>query len=712
MAASQTSLDTVAFLDAQIASLNEEIESLRRKRSELEQQRSSILSSLQSLPPAPKSAASQAVDYDREDFAWSRGAGETAKKIWGIDEFRHNQRAIINAVLSGRDVFVVMPTGGGKSLCFQLPAVLRSGLTVVISPLISLIRDQVLGLEEVGVSAKMLHSGTSKDETKSILDGVGGSDCSWDARIIYVTPERIAKSKRFMTALEKRYGMGKLDLLVIDEAHCCSQYGHDFRPDYKKLGILKTMFPQTPLIALSATCPLSLMDSVLSILNMKPIDPVTGTLLFSSPLHRKNLSYSILPKAVSFKDQLAQMAEYILVNHKDSCGIVYCLSKKDTEQVAEGLRGASGGSLKVGVYHADLDDRNRDRIHFEWKRGAIKVVVATIAFGMGINQKNVRFVIHHTMSKSVEGYYQESGRAGRDGMPADCILYYRGQDGPRLSSMVLLEYDGLKGVHAMLKYCEDTSTCRKLLMDRYFNLSQDALGASLPSPLTHRSKAERLDECGTCDHCSMKQRGFQVVRTDVSSEVAAVLMILTALQGSDEKATFLRLLELWRGVGKTSPAVAALARDGQPGFPPPKTLSKDDQERIIIQMLLQGLIKEDFHFTPYSTIVYFRISERGKLHIMSASQGLPHGVFEIETLVDPRAPVSGKDAGAKRRRSTKSVLEDSASIVAVPVDMVAECAGTQPRSKKARTRLSGRDGLTVSTTSSPECITIISDEDP
>ncbi|RUP47746.1 hypothetical protein BC936DRAFT_145380 [Jimgerdemannia flammicorona] len=423
-------------LDAELIDIDAQITALYDRRDYLSAKRDDLLSSLDASSNAASNRDESPLeedpqqDYSREDFPWSQKLRELAKKHFSISRFRNLQLLIMNAAKEGkRDIFVIMPTGGGKSLCYQLPALLDPGVTLVISPLVSLIRDQVYHLQEAGVGVGMIVGATSKEDANHVMDSMVGpakakkrAGASAESeenpiKLVYVTPEKIAKSKRFLSKLEQVYTAGRLSRIVIDECHCCSQLGHDFRPDYKKLNIFKTIFPNTPIIALTATCPPLVLQNVISILNLKsPHDPRNGTLVFTSPLHRPNLIYRVLPKPSSAPVLIQKIATWISRYYPAKSGIVYCLSKKDTQSVADGIAKESKGVIKSGVYHADLPEDQKERIHKLWRENRLHVIVATIAFGLGINHPDVRFVIHHSMSKSVEGYYQESGRAGCVGM--------------------------------------------------------------------------------------------------------------------------------------------------------------------------------------------------------------------------------------------------------------------------------------------------------
>ncbi|RKP01486.1 hypothetical protein CXG81DRAFT_1869, partial [Caulochytrium protostelioides] len=401
-------------------------------------------------------------DYTRDDFAWSPRMREALTTVFGLPRFRGHQAEIINATLSGRDTFVIAPTGFGKSLCFHMAAYLADGMTLVISPLVSLIRDQTMQLEALGIPAAALTGTTPPEETRVILASMAHAS---DLKMVYVTPEKLVKSKRLLGQLQKMYDGGRLSLVVIDEAHCASQSSFDFRPDYRKLAICKTQFPKTPLMALSATCPPHLMTSVMTILQLPEINLYSGTLLFTYPLRRNNLRYEVVARPEKEADALAHMIAWIKDRHANEQGIVYCMSRKDTETVERALREQG---LRAAAYHAYREEDDKEQIHRAWRDNAIQIVVATIAFGMGIDAPHVRFVVHHTMAKTIEAYYQESGRAGRDGEPAECRLYFRPLDMSRLTSLVVSDIEELDAVYAMVRYALSLSTCRRALMEAYF----------------------------------------------------------------------------------------------------------------------------------------------------------------------------------------------------------------------------------------------------
>lgn len=391
---------------------------------------------------------------------------DVLKQYFGYDEFRPLQKAIIEHVVSGNDAVVLMPTGGGKSLCFQLPALLSNGLTVVVSPLISLMQDQVDSLKQNGVAAAYINSTLTPSEIASI----SASAAKGTLKLLYIAPERFAV-KEFAALL---YTL-PICLFAIDEAHCISEWGHDFRPEYRNLRRLRVSFPTIPIIALTATATHRVRDDIVTELRLpKPR-------VFVSSFNRENLSYEVRPKVKSFETILALVEEY-----RGESVIIYCQSRKDVTNLVAKLKERG---LSAAPYHAGLAPAERRSNQERFIRDEILIMVATIAFGMGIDKPDVRLVIHQSLPKSIEGYYQETGRAGRDGLPARCVLLFSLADKfKQLFFIRRLESPAEKAraetnLDYVLRYGELT-TCRRAFLLRYFG--EDYAVAN----------------CHTCDSCT------------------------------------------------------------------------------------------------------------------------------------------------------------------------------------------------------------------
>jgi ATP-dependent DNA helicase RecQ len=373
----------------------------------------------------------------------------TLKKHFGYDQFRPLQREIISDALAGRDVFALMPTGGGKSLCFQLPALIRQGLTIVVSPLISLMKDQVDALQTSGIPATYLNSTLDRDEATARWRGLHRGEY----RMLYVAPERLMLE----TFLERAVNWN-IAQFAIDEAHCISEWGHDFRPEYRELKKLRTHFPDVPVMALTATATERVRADIVKQLKLRE------SRCYVASFNRPNLIYRVVPKATPYE----QLLEFIRSRPDDS-GIVYCASRKSADSLAHNL---SEDDVSAKPYHAGLTSTERTKNQEAFLRDDVRVVTATIAFGMGINKPNVRFVVHYDLPKNLESYYQETGRAGRDGLPGECVLLFSASDVAKQLHFIGEKSESEAGIaRAQLQqtiHYAETRDCRRATLLGYF----------------------------------------------------------------------------------------------------------------------------------------------------------------------------------------------------------------------------------------------------
>ena len=390
---------------------------------------------------------------------------KTLKNTFGYSEFRPLQREIIQASLDGRDVFALLPTGGGKSLCFQLPALLRTGLTVVVSPLIALMKDQVDQLQAAGVAATFLNSTLGASEARARLRRLHGGEF----RLLYAAPERL-----MLDDWKDNLRSWSVAALAIDEAHCISEWGHDFRPEYRQLADLRSLLPNIPAMALTATATARVQTDIVSHLQL------SNPAVFVASFDRPNLSYQVVSK-----DQpLRQILDFIAKRQDDS-GIIYCATRSSADRLAASL---AARGLAARPYHAGLEASTRAKNQELFLRDETRIICATIAFGMGINKPNVRWVIHHDLPKNIEGYYQETGRAGRDGLPADCLLLFSAGDAAKQTHFIeeISEAQEQQAARAQLRqmiHYAECSSCRRRELLAYFGEKYAA------------------SSCAACDNC-------------------------------------------------------------------------------------------------------------------------------------------------------------------------------------------------------------------
>ena len=524
------------------------------------------------------------------------------KKYFGYDSFRPNQEEIIRNVLQGRDVLVLMPTGGGKSLCYQIPALMLEGTTVVISPLLSLMKDQVDALVESGIYAAALNSNNTDEENLTIRQ-----DCiRGKVKILYISPERLLAEIPFLS----RYV--RVALFAVDEAHCISQWGHDFRPEYTQLGILHHEFAHVPVMALTATADKVTREDIQKQLNL--VDPC----IFISSFDRPNLSLEVR-RGYRMREKHLAILNFIS-RRPDQSGIIYCMSRKNTETVAAMLQ---EHDINVAVYHAGLSTEERARTQEAFLNDHVQIVCATVAFGMGINKSNVRFVIHYTLPKSIECFYQEIGRAGRDGMPSDTLLFYSFGD---LAQLTRFASDSgqkrmnLERLQRMQEYAE-ASVCRRRILLNYFGEQTDC-------------------DCGNCDVCKHPPLRFD--------GTVLVQKALSALVRTDQKIGFTMLVDVLRG--NMTQEIVSRQYDRIKTFGVGHDVPARDWHDYLLQMLQLGLIE----------IAY---DENSHLKVTEAGWQVLYGKSVAQLSVIVRDEQFDRNSKPKRRNTVQAVkVKDTSKV--------------------------------------------------
>lgn len=477
------------------------------------------------------------------------------KDTFGYDTFRPLQQEVIENVLARRDTLAVMPTGGGKSLCYQIPSMMFDGLTVVVSPLISLMKDQVEQLRAFGVPSVFLNSSLSAQEYNENMDYVKRGE----VKLLYLAPETLL-TPRILTLLSTL----KVDLLTIDEAHCISEWGHDFRPEYRQIVEVRKKFPNAVCMALTATATSRVRQDIRQTLKFATTNE------FIASFNRENLFIEVVPK----QDPTQQVRE-IIDRYKDQSGIIYCFSRKQVDELA-GYLAMKGYSVRP--YHAGLEDVDRRKNQEAFIRDDVQIIVATIAFGMGINKPNVRFVIHHDLPKSIEGYYQEIGRAGRDGLPAHCVLLYSYGDVAKLNYFIDQKEGDEKRVaiehlNAIVRYAEDERNCRRKPLLNYFGESYSA------------------ENCSNCDNCNSDP-------TPLTDVTIPAQKFLSCVKRADEKFGAGHIVDIL--LGSKNEKVLRWEHDKLSTYGIGKELTKKQWMHLARQLLSMGYLKQEGEFHTLS----------------------------------------------------------------------------------------------------------------
>jgi bloom syndrome protein len=594
------------------------------------------------------SVAPESIPAELMKHPWSAEVQRMLKYRFRMKGFRHNQLEAINATLGGKDAFVLMPTGGGKSLCYQLPAVIKTGktqgITIVVSPLLSLMQDQVDHMKALGIQAVAFHGEYSAEYKRQVMTAFEERSPEDYIELLYVTPEMVSKNTTFNNGMRTLHHTGKLARIVIDEAHCVSQWGHDFRPDYKTLGKVRQRYPGVPVMALTATATQNVIVDVRHNLGMDNCQT------FSQSFNRPNLHYEVRGKTTNAKC-MDEIASLIKSKYANQSGIVYTVSRRNAERVAESL---SDQGITAMHYHAGIDPQEKVEVQTSWQQGQVKIVVATIAFGMGIDKPDVRFVIHHGLPKTLEGYYQETGRAGRDGDPSDCILFYGKQD-IRILKKLIADGEGnneqkerqMSMLNRVTAFCDNKSDCRRVEILRYFG--EDFSAAQCRK---------------TCDNC---KAGLIFEQREFSEYAIAAIRVVQA----QRRITAVQCADIL--MGRKYPPYEARRSDDWYGMA--KSLKKHELIRVLDKLLAEKAFHENNQVGNHGmAIQYLKLGSTYHL-FLSGQRKL---MLSIQV---PEESVINKSSKPRSKQASKKPKNQD--VTAMPSPYVSLPVGR--RKKKSRT---------------------------